>query len=72
MYVLYVMERTQMKLTEKNLRKFLRDKMKKVPSDKNVDKLKTPFGFCFSQATFDILLAIDLEFKLNAFIKQDK
>ena len=55
------------KLTDKSLRRFLRQKMKRVPTDEQMTKLKEPFGFCFSQATFDILMDIDREFDLGAF-----
>ena len=59
------------KLTNKSLRRFLRQKMKQVPTDGQMTKLKKPFGFCFSQATFDILMDIDREFDLGAFYKKE-
>ena len=54
--------------------KLLRDKMKKILHDNEITvprKLKdSTFGFCFGQATFDVLMDIDRELKLGAFYKK--
>jgi len=56
-------------MDEKALVKFLRKKMKRVQRSHIEAK---PFDFCFSQATFDLLMDIDIEFKLGAFYKKER
>ena len=55
---------------KKELINYLRKEMDKIPCDDDVKKLKQPFGFCYAQAKFDILIEIDTDLGLNAFITE--
>jgi len=58
--------------TKKWLKIYLRSEMKKVPNDAYVDKGKKPFVFCYAQARFNILMDIDIELGVGAFIRRTK
>jgi hypothetical protein len=51
------------------IKRYLRKEMNKIPDDATVQRGKNPFYFCYAQAKFDVLLNIDMDLKLGAFIK---
>lgn len=62
-------------LTPKTLRRYLRQEMDKLPSDKQMDnfpKEHKTFAICFSQATFNVLMDIDQMFDLGAFYEKER
>ena len=52
------------------IKRYLRKEMRKIPSEKDMEKLKDPFSFCYAQAKFDALMDIDIGLKIGAFIKR--
>ena len=51
------------------LKQYMRKEMEKLPTDKQSKKLSKPYGNCYSQAKFDVLLDIDIGLGLGVFIK---
>ena len=55
------------------IKKYLRKEMKKIPSDKGIERLSKKhnlFPFCYAQAKFDALMDIDIGLKIGAFFKK--